>query len=962
MAKNPRLHEVAKVLGLQAKQLMADLASQGHELKTHMASLEEGALKWLHKKFPNLEKLLQESKKEKAEKAPSKPKAKKPSSKKMVTQRTRAQAGKKEEVLAPSEMLGRPKVEIVKKEGESVEQKVMTSGIIRRRRVEPSAAPPELPTQQAHESKRDTSEIIQDEPAELVASTASLSAQAPEFSEALSENFEALEQVSEAELVETEELEIQPEVVIAEEPADLAPKIGIEEKAPVREVEVQRSTSIRTFEAPKPSGRNLSAPRRLKVVIESTSPPASRPAPSFRKKETVASPATRVSTVTSPASETKPKLEAEAAEKEAAKKKTAALKNWDAPKVTKKELIGMTEEVEISRMGTGRKMRRNAPRMEKKTKITTPGQSKRKIKIEQEITVADLSDRMGIKAADVVRKLISMGQMVSAHQMIDYETAVLIAAEYDYEVQNVAQTAESLIRGDVSEANLEDGTEPRAPIVTIMGHVDHGKTSLLDYIRKSKVAAGEAGGITQHIGAYQIHFNDKPITFLDTPGHEAFTKMRARGASATDLVILVVAADEGVKPQTLEALAHAKVAKVPILVAINKMDKPEAQPDRVMQELAGHELVPEEWGGETIFCKVSAHTGKGVPELLEMILLQAEVLDLKANSSRPAKGIVIESRLDKGKGPVASVVLTNGTLNQGDPIVCSLSFGKVRAMFDDAGKQIKSAGPAVPVEILGFDSVPEAGEILQAVSEEGIARRASDLAIQQKRQDEQRRAARISLEEMYKKMKAGEVHELRVILKADVQGSLEAIADSLEKIQHKDVKVQVVYKAVGGISESDVSLAAASGALIVGFNVRPTNQAKQMATHENIQIKVYGIIYELIDDVKLAMQGLLAPIIKEQVLGQAEVRNVFNLSKVGMIAGCYVKSGKILRGSMARLIRDSVVIYDAKIVSLKRFKEDAREVAEGFECGIRIENYSDVKAGDVIECYEKVEMKAALGL
>lgn len=960
MAKNPRLYEVAKALGLQAKQLMVDLAAQGYELKTHMASLEADALGWLKEKHPDLDKLLGASKKEKAEKSTAKPKAKKPSSKKMVTQRSKAQATKKDEPVEAAEKLGRPKVEIVEKEGESVEQKVMKSGIIRRRRVEAPAATPEPAVAEKKaeqlaeiEAEKSTHEEGLDQ---VVVSGPASKPKEPVDEEAVVMSGEGLEAAV------TTEVSSKPEKEKEASTEDLTPsaKPKVEETKKVQEIKMERPSTTRAFEAPKPSGRNLSAPRRLKVVIESTSPPAPRSAPSFRKKEASSVVASRPSKQTSTAVPPK-RAEGESPGKDAAKKKPAAFKNWNAPKVTKKELIGMTEEVEISRMGTGRKMRRNVPRVEKKTKITTPGQSKRKIKIEREITVSDLADRMGVKAADVVRKLISMGQMVSAHQLIDFDTAVLIASEYEYEVQNVAQTAESLIEGDVSETTFEEGSEPRAPIVTIMGHVDHGKTSLLDYIRKSKVAAGEAGGITQHMGAYQIVFNKKPITFLDTPGHEAFTKMRARGASATDIVILVVAADEGVKPQTLEALAHAKAAKVPILVAINKMDKPEAQPDRVMQELAGHELVPEEWGGETIFSKVSAHTGQGVPELLEMILLQAEILDLKANSSRPAKGIVIESRLDKGKGPVASVVITNGTLNQGDPVVCSLSYGKVRALFDDSGRQIKSAGPSVPVEILGFDTVPEAGEVLQAVSEEGVARKASDLAIQQKRQDEQRRAARISLEEMYKKMKAGEVHELRVILKADVQGSLEAIADSLEKIEHKDVKVQVVFKAVGGISESDVSLAAASGALIVGFNVRPTNQAKQLAVHENIQIKVYSIIYELIDEIRLAMQGLLAPIVKEQVLGQAEVRDVFNLSKVGIIAGCYVKSGKILRGSMARLIRDSVVIYDAKIISVRRFKEDTREVAEGFECGIRIENYTDLKAGDIIESYEKVEMKAALG-
>jgi translation initiation factor IF-2 len=549
--------------------------------------------------------------------------------------------------------------------------------------------------------------------------------------------------------------------------------------------------------------------------------------------------------------------------------------------------------------------------------------------------------------------------MATIHQRLDFETASLIAGEYNYEVQNVAETAEQLLSADRGE--VEGASEHRAPIVTVMGHVDHGKTSLLDFIRKARVAAGEAGGITQHIGAYQVEVNSKKITFIDTPGHAAFTAMRARGASLTDIVILVVAADEGVKPQTLEALAHAQAAKVPVIVAINKIDKPEANPERVTQELSGHGLVPEAWGGDTMYMNVSAHTGQGIPELLESVLLQAEVKEFKADPNRLAKGVVIESRLDKGKGPVASAIIQTGTLNVGSFIVSGTTFGKVRALFDDQGRLIKSAGPSIPVEILGFDAVPNVGDILTGVSEDSVARKASELASLAQKKADSLKTSRMSLEDMYQKMQAGDISELRVVLKADVQGSMEAIADSLLKIKHDKVKVDILFKAVGAISESDVDLASASGAIIFGFNVRPTAQAKQIAQRQGVQIKSYEIIYELIDEVKKAMQGLLAPITKENVLGQAEVREVFTVSKVGPIAGSIVKSGKIVRNAQGRLIRDNVVIYTAKIASLRRFKDDAREVSEGLECGIRLENFTDIKAGDVIECFENIEIAQAVG-
>lgn len=953
---------------------MSELAQKGFEFKTHMAVVEGDAYQYLLKKYPQMVEGLKSLAEAQAE-APPKPK--KAKSSKMITSRTVAKkksAASAAEEATPSDG---PRVEIVKQEsGETVEQKVMAGGIIRRRRVDPSEIPaaapatesPKVQTEAATapvvrrkktEATEESAEVKQDALASQEESVA-----APALEETKIEESASTETTSfaEPELPETPpSLPAEPEVaspVVPEEPkttVEKEPSISVEAKT-VTPVEKKRDVVVeRPVPPPTPRGRNLSAAPRLKVVEQ--------------QKPNFAGPKIVGTAPLPPRVEAKPKArpatgddEAEdrlaAAAAKAAAEKKAAAKNWEAPKVTKRQLLGMTEEFEISRPSQ-RKHRKAVVRVEKKTKVTTPGAAKRKIRIESEIRVADLADRMGIKAADVVRKLIAMGQMVSAHQMIDFDTAVLIASEYEYEVENVAQTAESVLESYIQGLGQAGEKLSRPPVVTIMGHVDHGKTSLLDSIRKTEVASGEAGGITQHIGAYQIHRGEKAITFLDTPGHQAFTKMRARGAAVTDLVILVVAADEGIKAQTLEAIAHAKAAEVPIIVAVNKIDKPEAQPDRVMQELSGHELVPEEWGGDTMFVKVSAKAGTGIDDLLEAILLQAEVLDLMAVQEGPARGVILESRLDRGKGSVATVLVTSGTLKTGDPIVAGSSFGRVRALFNDRGQMVKEAGPSTPVEILGLASVPDAGEPLASVEDEAVAKRMADLSAA-KKAHEAHRAGRVSLEDMYKKMQTGDIHELRVVLKGDVQGSIEAIADALEKIKHDEVKVQIIYKGAGGITESDVSLATASGAIILGFNVRPAGQAKTLAAQESVQIKTYSVIYELIDEVKRAMQGLLDPDIKENSLGTVEVRDVFNLSKFGIIAGCFVKSGKVTRGAGARLVRDSVVIYDTKIQSLRRFKEDAKEVAEGFECGLKLENFTDIKVGDIIEVYEKVEVAKAV--
>jgi len=549
------------------------------------------------------------------------------------------------------------------------------------------------------------------------------------------------------------------------------------------------------------------------------------------------------------------------------------------------------------------------------------------------------------------------GVMASLSDVIDFDTAAIIAEELGCKVEKevIVTIEERLI--DTAEDKEED-LEPRAPVVVVMGHVDHGKTSLLDYIRNAHVAAGEAGGITQHIGAYQVNVQGKTITFLDTPGHEAFTAMRARGAMITDVAILVVAADDGIMPQTVESINHAKAANIPIIVAINKMDKPEANPERIKEQLTKYELVPEEWGGETIICPISAKTGEGIDNLLEMVNLTAEMQELKANPNRSAHGAVIEARLDKGRGPVATLLVQNGTLKQGDVIIAGTAVGRVRAMTSAKGEKLTEAGPSVPVEIIGMGEVPGAGDDFHAVADERMARE-----LVEQRKHEQKMAAsapvgKVSLEDLFSQIKQGEMKDLNIIVKADVQGSAEAVKASLEKLSNEEVRVRVIHCAVGAISESDVMLATTSNAIIVGFNVRPDNNAKESAARNNVDMRMYRVIYDCINEIETAMKGMLAPKFKEVELGQAEVRNVFRITGVGMVAGCYVTNGKMQRGAQMRLLRDNIVIYDGAIASLQRFKDSVKEVAQGYECGITFEKFQDIKEGDVIEAYlmEQIEV------
>lgn len=577
------------------------------------------------------------------------------------------------------------------------------------------------------------------------------------------------------------------------------------------------------------------------------------------------------------------------------------------------------------------------------------------ITIPEFLTVKELAEKMKVNPTEIIKKLIAKGIMVTVNQQIDFENAAKIAEEYGFLVdkEEVKDELEMLLEETPDD---EKDLQPRPPIVTVMGHVDHGKTSLLDAIRNTNVTMKEMGGITQHIGASVVEINDKKIVFLDTPGHEAFTAMRARGASITDIVVLVVAADDGVMPQTVEAINHVKAANVPMIVAINKIDLPTANPDKVKTELSELGLVPEEWGGNTICVPVSAKKNIGIDNLLEMILLVAEMEDLKANPNKPARGTIIEAKLEKGKGPVATVIVQNGTLQIGDAILAGTTYGRVRAMFDDKGKRIKKAGPSTPVEVLGFSEVPEAGDKLIVVEEEKKARELAERRKELQKEMELKRKQKVSLEDLFSQIQEGSVKELNIIIKADVQGSVEALKKSIEDLSNEEVRIKVIHGAVGAITETDVMLASASNAIIIGFNVRPETNAKNLAEKEKVDIKLYRIIYEAIEDIKAAMKGLLEPKYKEVELGRAEVRAVFRVPGVGNVAGCYVLSGKILRNADIRVVRDGIVVYEGKIASLKRFKDDVREVQQGFECGIGIDRFNDIKEGDIIEAYQMEEI------
>ncbi len=652
-------------------------------------------------------------------------------------------------------------------------------------------------------------------------------------------------------------------------------------------------------------------------------------------------------------------------------KKPAPVPPKEAPKEKphRKDKLEKIEARGELHLAAGKKPKRKTRLAQKRHVVTsTTGQHAfekptapvvREVVLPETVTVAELAQKMSVKAAEVIKTLMQLGSMVTINQVLDRDTASIVVTEMGHTVKEAKPESPE----DLLAASAETSAEllPRPPVVTVMGHVDHGKTSLLDYIRKAKVAAGEAGGITQHIGAYHVETPKGVVTFLDTPGHEAFTAMRARGAKATDIVVLVVAADDGVMPQTVEAVHHARNAKVPLVVAVNKIDKPDAQPDRVRQELIKHEVVSEEFGGQEVFVNVSAKTGEGIDKLLDAVLLQAEVLELKAPHTGPAAGLVVEARLDKGRGPVATVLVQRGTLNKGDVVLVGREFGRVRAMNDEIGRPIKDAGPSIPVEILGLSGVPNAGDEVAVVESE---RKAREIALyrQGKFKDVQLAARSTKLTNVFEQMQeaGAEAKTLALIIKADVQGSVEALTAALEKLSTDEVKVRVVHGMVGGITESDVNLAVASKAIILGFNVRADAASKRLIEQNAVDVHYYNVIYDAVDEIKAAMSGLLKPTIKEQVLGLAEVRQVFRAPKIGLIAGCYVVEGTVKRNKPIRVLRDNVVIFEGELESLRRFKDDASEVKAGLECGIGVKNYNDVQVGDQIEVFEKVEVARTL--
>jgi translation initiation factor IF-2 len=856
------------------------------------------------------------------------------------------------------------KQKIVLPETEAVEEKRVRPTVIRRRKK----AKPEEAEEKAAEAVAPAEPVIEAEPA------------AP------------AEPVVETEPVIEAEADLETEAAApATAKAEAEPAPVEVEPSPAEPVQAEAPPDV--VEAPAETAAEEPAPVETEAAAPTPAEPEAEPAPAEAAEETPAPKATRKkprdkkdapariikmperpvaalpdeAPVPGPIGRTGPPVPPKPAEEEGeagrrAKKRKKGKKTQPPDDATLRSRVGfrkreVLEHKDIYDTGRGRRGKRGPGKRTAHTEITTPKAIKRRLKIGEAITVADLAKRMGVKASEVVKSLMAMGVMAGLNQAIDFDAASLIAAEFNYELEK-SVFEEQVLLGAAEDR--EEDLLPRPPVVTIMGHVDHGKTSLLDAIRQTNVTAGEAGGITQHIGAYHVTLPSGEIVFLDTPGHEAFTTMRARGAQVTDLVVLVVAADDGVMEQTKEAINHSRAAGVPILVAVNKIDKPEAEPDRVKREIADLGLVPEDWGGETIFVPVSAKDGTGLDHLMEMIILQSEILELKANPDKLARGHIVEARLDKGRGPVATVLVNEGTLRTGDVYVCGPFFGRVRALTDDHGEPIDQAGPSIPAEVQGLSGVPEAGDELIVMESEKQAKQVSEHRQNKRREEELVQTSKVSLEGLFEKIKEGEAKELNLIIRGDVHGSVEAINEALAKLSTDQVRVNVLQAATGAITESDILLASASDAIIVGFNIRPNPKVVELAEKEGVDIRTYDVIYEVIAEVKDAMTGLLEPTYREQVIGRAEVRDTFHVPKVGVVAGCAVIDGKIERGAKAHLLREGVVQHTGQIGSLRRFKDDVKEVEKGYECGIGIEGYQDVKVGDIIEAFRMEEIRPEL--
>ena len=920
-----RVYELAKELGLDNKEMLAKLADAGVDVASHASSLSEEDLQKL--------KTLDNPPEEKIEESRIKPGLIR--RRRTVVRKSEKPAAEPEpEVAEVPEPAAEPEPEVAEEPKPAAEPEPEVA-----EEPKPAAEPePEV----AEEPKPVAEPEPEPEPEPEVAEEPKPAAEPePEVAE---EPKPAAE--PEPEVAEEPKPAAEPEPEVAEEPKKKPAKATADKAKILGRVELPQAAPAGSQERSR--GRGGERPARQPRQDRSGRPEA---APARGRK--------RVDVAPAPMEQPLPEKEGRNKKRKKGRRNDRDNSEMDG-RVSRR---GRRVEVfEPSRMGGKKKRGGKQSKQTKQTEVTVSKAIKRIIRISDSITVGELAKRMGVKANELIAELMRQGTMVTINHPLDYESAAILASEFNYEVENVAFDEETILEVEPSK-EVEDNAadlESRPPVVTIMGHVDHGKTSLLDAIREANVTEGEAGGITQHIGAYDVELDGRKITFLDTPGHEAFTAMRARGAGVTDIVILVVAADDGVMPQTKEAINHSKAAGVPIIVAVNKVDKPEANPERVKQELTEFELVPEEWGGDTIFVEVSAKQQTNLDSLLEMILLQSEVLELQANPNKRAKGSIVEARLDKGRGPVATVLVQDGTLKQGDSIVAGLHFGRVRSMTTATGKQVKEAGPSFPVEVTGLGGVPDAGDTFHAVENEKAAKEVSMHRQQKQRELDLAKSSKVSLDQLFAKMQEGEVEELAVIIKADVQGSVEAVRDALEKLSTDSCRLTVIHTGVGGISESDVTLATASNAIVLGFNVRPETKAKSMAEAEKVDIRLYSVIYDAVNDIHDAMEGLLAPTLREKDLGRVEVRETFHVSRIGTIAGCYVLDGKIVRNAQVRLVRDNVVVWEGKLSSLKRFKDDVKEVASGYECGIGLENYNDIKIGDIIEAFEMEEVKTTL--
>ncbi len=820
-----------------------------------------------------------------------------------------------------------------------VEEQRIKSTVIRRRKkiVEVEPAPEPLREERVQGAKPEM-EVLPETPPVTEPQLAGKTAPVPESL------IEPAPEPAAGKIVEKQPIPVEEEKKEGEK--EIVPKPVLAPKPlPVKPVRPVKDLPARVIRRPEPPARVVRPAEPVVKVVQPPKPPVVPLKTDGKKVE-------KEVEKEKPGLKKKPKISKAALEEELAKAKIFKRKREVLERADLYDDSG--KEARAYKAGKGGKI---PVKKYKKTEITTPKAIKRRLRISDAINVGELAKRMGIKSGELIKKMITLGLMVTLNQSIDYDAAALVAAEFGYEAEKIHFEEDQILK---LHADLPGELLSRPPVVTIMGHVDHGKTSLLDVIRKTNVTAGEAGGITQHMGAYHVHLDKGEIVFLDTPGHEAFTAMRARGAQITDIVILVVAADDGMMQQTKEAIDHSRAAGVPIIVAINKIDKPNANPDRVKRQLADYGLVPEDWGGETIFAEVSAKSGQGVDGLLELILLQAEVLELKANPNKLAVGRIVEARLDKGRGPIATVLIQGGVLKTGDPFVCGIQFGKVRAIYNDWGQKEDQALPSIPVEVHGFSGVPLAGDEFIACEDEKTAKQIALSRLQKKRETELSKTSKVTLEKLYEQIQEGQVKELNIILKADVQGSIEAISEALHKLSTQAIKVNVIHSSPGAITETDILLASASKAIIIGFNVRPNHKGQELAEQEQVDVRFYDIIYQLVSDVKDAMVGMLEPVFKEVVHGHAEIRDLFHVPKVGSIAGSFVVDGKIERNAKARLLRDHVVVYDGKIASLRRIKDDVKEVATGYECGIRLEDYNDLKVGDIIESYILEEVKPEL--